>query len=203
MGLVPNLNRPAGNLTGVTFLVNNLGAKRLGLLHELLPSATVIGFLVDPNNQNAKSETIDMQGAAHALGRQLIVLQASTTSEIEAAFASFVTQRVQALVVAAEIYFLNQREQLAALAARYALPTMYHLREIAIAGGLISYGTDVTDSFRQVGTYTGRILKGEKPPNLPVVQSTKFEFVINLKAAKALGLNVPPTLLATADEVIE
>jgi putative ABC transport system substrate-binding protein len=203
MGLVPNLNRPVGNLTGVTFLVNNLGAKRLGLLRELLPSATVIGFLVHPNNQNAKSETVDMQGAADTLGRQLIVLQASTTSEIEAAFASFVTQRVQALVVAAEIYFLSQRGQLAALAARYALPTMYHLREIAIAGGLISYGTDITDAFRQIGIYTGRILKGEKPADLPVVQSTKFEFVINLKAAKALGLTVPPTLLATADEVIE
>jgi putative ABC transport system substrate-binding protein len=203
LGLVSSLNRPVGNVTGVSFLVNNLGAKRLGLLHELLPGATVIGFLVDPRNSNAKAETIDMQGAADTLGRQLIVLQASTASEVDAAFASFVTQRVQALIVAAEIYFLSQREQLAALAARYALPTMYHLREIAIAGGLLSYGTDITDAFRQVGIYTGRVLKGEKPSDLPVIQSTKFDFVINLKTAKALGLTIPPTLLATADEVIE
>jgi putative ABC transport system substrate-binding protein len=203
MGLVPSLNRPVGNLTGVSFLVNDLGAKRLGLLNQLLPGATVIGFLVDPNNRNAKSETTDMQGAADTLGRQLIVLQASTASEVEAAFASFVTQRVQALIVAADIYFLTQRLQLAALAARYALPTVYHLREIAIAGGLMSYGTDITEAFRQAGIYTGRILKGERPADLPVIQSTKFEFVINLKTAKALGLTVPPALLATADEVIE
>jgi putative ABC transport system substrate-binding protein len=203
MGLVPSLSRPVGNLTGVTFLVNNLGAKRLGLLKQLLPDATVIGFLVDPNNQNAKTETIDMQGAADKLERRLIILQASTASEVEAAFASFVAQGVQALIVAAAIYFLTQRQQLAVLAARYALPTVYHLREIAIAGGLMSYGTDIMEAFRQAGIYTGRVLKGEKPADLPVIQSTKFEFVINLKTAKALGITIPPTLLALADEVIE
>jgi putative ABC transport system substrate-binding protein len=203
LGLVSSLNRPVGNLTGVSFLVNNLGAKRLGLLNQLLPSATVIGFLVDTNNRNAKSETNDMQVAADTLGRQLIISQASTASEVEAAFANFSTQRVQALIVAADIFFLTQRQQLAALAGRYALPTMYHLREIAIAGGLISYGTDITEAFRQAGIYTGRVLKGEKPADLPAIQSTKFEFVINLKTAKALGLTVPPTLLATADGVIE
>jgi putative tryptophan/tyrosine transport system substrate-binding protein len=203
IGLVPSLNRPVGNITGVSFLVNNLGAKRLGLLHELLPGATVIGFLVDPRNPNAEPETIDMQEAADTLGRQLIILQASTASEVEAAFASFAARHVQALIIAAEIFFLGQREQLATLAARYRLPTMYHLREIVMAGGLMSYGTDVADAFRQVGIYVGRVLKGEKPADLPVIESTKFEFVINFNAAKALGLTIPPGLLSIADEVIK
>jgi putative tryptophan/tyrosine transport system substrate-binding protein len=203
MGLVPSLNRPVGNLTGVAFLVNELGAKRLALLHDVVPSATTIGFLVDPNNQNAESETIDMQRAADTLGRKLIVLRASTAGEVEAAFASFVSQRVQALIVAAEVFFNTQRELLAALAARHSLPAIYHLREMAMAGGLMSYGTNFDESYRQVGIYTGRILKGEKPADLPVIQSTKFEFVINLKTAKALSLTIPSGVLNIADEVIE
>ena len=202
-GLVASLNRPGGNVTGVSFLVNELGAKRLGLLHELVPTATTVGFLVDPTNPNAEPETVDMRAAANTLGRKLLVARASTATEVDAAFANFVEQRAGALVVAAEIFFLSRRVQLAALAARHSMPAIYHLREMAMAGGLMSYGTSVGDAFRQAGVYTGRILKGEQPSDLPVLRPTKFELIINRKTAKALGLDVPPTLLALADEVIE
>jgi len=203
VGLVPNLNRPTGNATGVFFVVNELGAKRLSLLRDLIPGATVIGFLVDPNNRNAEAETVDMQKAAAAIGRTLIVLQASNAGEIDAAFASFVGQRAQALIVAAEESFLTQRRQLAALAMQYAMPLMCHLRAMAVDGALVSYGTDPSLAYRQAGSYAGQILQGVQPSELPVQQLTKFEFVINLNTAKALGLTIPPGVLAIADEVIE
>jgi putative tryptophan/tyrosine transport system substrate-binding protein len=203
LGLVPNLNHPEGNATGIVFLVNELGAKRLSLLSDLIPNATVIGFLVDPSNRNAEAEVNDMQKAAAALGRTLIVFPASSASEIESAFASFLSQRCQALIVAAEAFFVTRRQQLAALAAQHSIPMMCHLREMVVAGGLVSYGTNLNDARHQAGVYVGRILKGEKPADLPVVQLTKFELVINLKTAKTLGLTIPPGVFAIADEVIE
>lgn len=203
LGLVPNLNHPEGNATGIVFLVNELGAKRLSLLSDLIPSATVIGFLVDRSNRNAEAETIDMQRAAAAIGRTLIVLQASSAGEIESAFASFLNQRVQALIVAAEAFFVAQREQLAALAAQHSVPMMCHVREMVVAGGLVSYGTSLSDARHQAGLYVGRILQGAKPADLPVMQLTKFELVINLKTAKKLGLAIPSGVMAIADEVIE
>jgi putative ABC transport system substrate-binding protein len=203
LGLVSSLNRPGGNVTGVSFLVNALGAKRLGLLRTLVPSATVIGFLVNPTNPNAEPEIKDMQEAARALGLQIHILNASSEQDIDAALASFVQQRIDALITAADAFFLSRREQLTALAARYALPAIYHVHEAVAAGGLMSYGTSIGDAYRQAGLYTGRILKGEKPADLPVMQSAKFELVINLKTAKALGLDVPLTLQLVADEVIE
>jgi putative ABC transport system substrate-binding protein len=203
LGFVASLNRPGGNVTGVAFLVNTIGAKRLELLRELVPTATLIGFLVDPTNPASETETKDMQTAADELGRKLLVMKASTANELDAAFAIFVQQRIDALIVAGETFFLSRREQLVALAARHAMPTMYHLREVAVAGGLMSYGTSIRDAYRQAGVYTGKILKGAKPADLPVEQSIKFELVINLKTAKALGLTIPPALLTGADEVIE
>jgi putative ABC transport system substrate-binding protein len=203
VGLVQSLNRPGGNVTGVSFLVSTLGAKRLGLLHQLMPTAAVIGFLVDPTNPNAKSETSDIQAAADALGRKLLIAGASTESELDAAFANFARQRADALIVAGEVFFANRRDELVALAARHAIPAIYSLRGDAAAGGLISYGASPSDANRQAGLYAARILKGEKPADLPVMQPTRFELVINLKTAKALGLTIPPALLAIADEVIE
>jgi putative ABC transport system substrate-binding protein len=203
LGFVASLNRPGGNVTGVAFLVNTLGAKRLGLLRELAPAATVIGFLVDPTNPASATETSDMQAAADTLGRRLLTVKASTESELDAAFAIFSQQRIDALIVAAETFFLNRRDRLVELAARLAVPTMYHLREMAAAGGLMSYGTSISDAYRQAGVYTGKILRGAKPADLPVIQPTKFELVINLKTAKALGLEIPSGLLALADDVIE
>jgi putative ABC transport system substrate-binding protein len=203
LGFVTSLNRPGGNVTGVAFLVNTIGAKRLELLRELVPAAIAIGFLVDPTNPASETETSDMQSAADALGRKLLIVKASTESELDAAFAIFVQQRIDALIVAGEAFFLNRRGQLVALAARHAIPTMYHLREMAAAGGLMSYGTSIRDAYRQAGVYTGKILKGAKPADLPVTQSTKFELVINLKTAKALGLDIPAKVQALADEVIE
>ena len=202
-GLVPSLNRPGGNVTGVTFLANALAAKRLGLLRELVSDITVVGDLVNPTNPNSEAETTDMRAAAQALGLRLHIVNASTERGIDAAFASFAQQRVKALIVTADAFFASRQDQLVSLAARHALPTMYWLRELTAAGGLMSYGTSITDAFRAVGVYAGRVLKGERPADLPVVQSTKFELVINLKVAKALGLQVPPQLLARADEVIE
>jgi putative ABC transport system substrate-binding protein len=203
LGFVASLNRPGGNVTGVAFLVNTIGAKRLELLHDLVPAANVIGFLVDPTNPASETETSDMQAAADMLGRKLLIVKASTESELDAAFPIFNQQRIDGLIVAAETFFLNRRGQLVELAARLAVPTMYHLREMAAAGGLMSYGTSVSDAYRQAGVYTGKILKGAKPAELPVIQPTKFELVINLKTAKTLGLTVPDRLLALADEVIE
>jgi putative ABC transport system substrate-binding protein len=203
LGLVASFNRPGGNVTGVSFLVNELGSKRLQLLHELVPAATVIGLLVNPTAPNSQTETSDVHAAAGVLGLHLHVESASSERDIDRAFERFTQQRVNALFVGGDAFFVAQRDQLAALAARHALPASYNLRDHVAAGGLMSYGTSLTDAFRQVGIYTGRILKGETPADLPVVQSTKFEFVINLKTAKALGLDVPAKLLALADAVVE
>jgi putative ABC transport system substrate-binding protein len=203
LGLVASLNRPGGNITGVSFLNTALASKRLELLHELVPTASTIGLLVDPTNPNNESETSYMLAAASAMGRKLVVVKASTEREVDAAFASLVQQRADALIVAAQAFFVGRQDQLLALTQRHALPATYDRREVVAAGGLISYGASISDAYRQGGLYTGRILKGEKPADLPVMQSTRFELVINLKTAKTLGLIVPPNLLAIADEVIE
>jgi len=202
-GLVVSLNRPGGNITGVSFLAKQTDPKRLELLHEIAPKAMTIAVLVNPTNPNVEAKLSEVQAAGHAIGRQLLVVRASTKPELYAAFAALAEQRAGALLIFADPFFSSQREQIALLAVRHALPTIYFLREYALAGGLISYGTSIADAHRQVGIYAGRILKGEKSTDLPVVQPTKFELVINLKAANALGLDVPPTLLARADEVIE
>jgi putative tryptophan/tyrosine transport system substrate-binding protein len=203
LGLVPSMNRPGGNVTGVAFLVSELISKQFDLLHDLVPKAAAIGLLVNPNNPQAETQLRDVPPAIRALGLQLIVLKASTEQDIDTAFANLVQQRGAALVMGADGFFTTRRDQLVALAARYGVPKIYNLREYAVAGGLMSYGTSIADAYRQTGIYAGRILKGVKLSDLPVVQSTKFEFVINLKTAKALGLTVPPSLLAIADEVIE
>jgi putative ABC transport system substrate-binding protein len=203
LGLVSSLNRPGGNVTGATFLVNTLSAKRLELLHDLLPSAKVMGLLVNPKNPAVTSETSDVQAAARTLGIQLQVRNAGSEQEIDAAFADLAAQRVDAVTFAADATFNARRARLIALAARYALPTMYFYREFAKDGGLMSYGGYDTDAYRQAGLYTGRILKGEKPADLPVQQVTKVELVINLKTAKAQGIEIPLTLLGRADDVIE
>jgi putative ABC transport system substrate-binding protein len=202
-GLVASFNRPGGNVTGVSFFSNELAAKRLGLLHELLPQATVIAVLVNSSFPDAADQLRDVQEAARTLGLRIRVLNASTESEIDTGFATLAQQRADALVLAADPFFTARRKRIVALAARHAIPAIYDLREWTAAGGLISYGTDLADAFRQTGIYTGKILKGTKPADLPVMQSTKFELVINLKTAKELGLEIPPTLLARADEVIE
>jgi putative tryptophan/tyrosine transport system substrate-binding protein len=202
-GFVSSLNRPGGNVTGVSLFVSVLEGKKLELLRELVPMAAVIGFLVNPNNPRADVDTADMQAAARALGKLLLILKADGEHDFDAVFTNLAQQRVDALVVHTEPFFLSRRDHLVELAARYSIPTIYGLREFAAAGGLISYGTKLSNSYRQVGIYTGKILKGEKPADLPVMQPTKFEFVINLKAAKALGLTVPTSLLVRADEVIE
>jgi putative ABC transport system substrate-binding protein len=187
----------------VTFLAMATVAKRLGVLRELVPTATAIAYLANPSNQLAKAETNETENAARTLGLRFHVLNASAEHDIDRAFASVVQDRVGALVVGSDTFLSSRKEQLILLADRHAIPTMYYEREFAAAGGLISYGTDFADSYRQAGDYTGRILKGAKPGDLPVLQPTKFELVINLKTAKALGLEVPPMLLARADEVIE
>jgi putative tryptophan/tyrosine transport system substrate-binding protein len=202
LGVVASLARPGDNITGVSFLVNELAAKTVELLHELVPKATVIGFLVNPNDPNAEPDTKDAQTAANAVGLQLVVAKASTESEIESAFTTFLQQQVAALFVDTEPFFTDQRAQIVALAARHTLPAVYQLREFAAAGGLMTYGTSITDANRQLGVYTGRVLKGTKPADLPVMQSMKFELIINLKTANALGLTIPPTRLFQADEVI-
>jgi putative ABC transport system substrate-binding protein len=202
-GLVASLNRPGGNVTGVTFLAGALGPKRLELLRQIVPKATGIAMLVNPESPEAVAERQDVQAAAQAIGQQLIVVDVNSDHEIETAFATFAQRGVGALLCGAGAFLNSHRERIVALAGRHALPASYALREFAVAGGLMSYGTSITDAYRQAGIYAGRILKGERPAELPVMQSVKFEFVINLKTAKALGLAVPPTLLALADEVIE
>jgi len=203
LGLVASLNRPGGNVTGVTFVLAALGAKQLGLLHELQPGAVRVGVLVDPNFAPTQSFVSDVQAAASSIGKQIEVLEAPTGRDIDTAFARLAQKPVDALVAAPSPLFDNRRVQLATLAAYHRVPAIYPLREFAEAGGLMSYGTSITDAYRQAGVYTGRILKGEKPADLPVIQSTKFEFVINLNTARAFGLTIPPGALAIADEVIE
>ena len=202
-GLVASLNRPGGNVTGVNFFAGVLGAKRLEFLLQLVPKATTIAVLVNPNTTETEAERRDVQAAAQAIGRQLIILDVSGDRDIEPAFATLSQRGAGALLAGSGAFFNSKRERLVALAARHGLPAMYVIREPVVAGGLMSYGASVTDAYRQVGVYAGRILKGEKPADLPIMQSTKFEFVINLKTAKTLGLDIPPTLLALADEVIE
>jgi putative ABC transport system substrate-binding protein len=202
-GIVASLNRPGGNITGVTFLVSVLGAKRLDLLRQFVPKATSIAMLVNPGNPDTEAERRDVQAAAQAIGQQLIILDASSDRDIETAFATFVQRGAGALIVGAGAFMFSNRERLIALAARHALPAIYTDREHARAGGLMSYGPSIEDAYRQTGIYAGQVLKGAKPADLPVMQSTKFEFVINLKTAKSLGLTFHPQLLATADEVIE
>ena len=202
-GLVTGLARPGGNITGVSFLVFELSAKRLELLSELVPHARVIALLANPSNPNAERNIGYLQEAARAKGVQLPILKGATESEIDAAFVSLVQLRAGGLVVGADIVFSIRREQIIALASRHALPTIFYSREDAVAGGLISYGSSLPSAYHQAGTYTGKILAGAKPADLPVVQPTKFELVVNLKTAQTLGLTVPRSLLTQADEVIE
>jgi putative ABC transport system substrate-binding protein len=204
LGLVAGLNRPGGNLTGVSTLTVELGAKQLEVLHELVPTATIMALLVNPTNPtNAEKLSRDLQAAARSLGLQLHVLHASTERDFDAVFASLPRLRAGALVIGSDPFFDSRSQQLTALALHHAMPTMYPFREFAMAGGLISYGNSIADAHRQVGAYTGRILKGEQPADLPIQQSVKVELVINLRTAKTLGLTFPITLLGRADEVIE
>jgi putative ABC transport system substrate-binding protein len=202
-GLVASLNRPGGNLTGFNALVSEIGGKQLALLHELVPSTATIGFLENRDNPAFELSTRDVLAAATVVGLKVQTLKASADREIEAAFASLVQARTGALLVSNNAFFNNRIEHLVTLAADHAIPTMYPIREFVVAGGLISYGLSLTESYRQVGLYTGRILKGEKPADLPVQQATRVDLIINLKTARALGLTVPLTLLAIANEVIE
>jgi putative tryptophan/tyrosine transport system substrate-binding protein len=202
-GLVASLNLPGGNVTGAVFFNNVLGAKRLELLRQLVPKATTIAMLLNPTSPDTEAQRNDVQAAVQAVGQQLIVLDVSSDRDIETAFATFVQRGAGALLVGTGAFMTSHRELLVALAARHALPTLYPWREATTAGGLMSYGTSITDAYRQAGIYVGRILKGEKAADLPIIRSTKFEFVINLKTAKALGLDVPAQLLALADDVIE
>jgi putative tryptophan/tyrosine transport system substrate-binding protein len=202
-GLVASLNRPGANVTGVTVITNELGTKRAELLRELVPSASTIVFLVNPINPNADTDTRDAEAAVHAFGRQIHVLRASNKAEIGLALTKASQLPSSVLLIASDNFFSTQTEHLAALATQNAIPSMYSSREFAEAGGLIGYGASRTDMYRQAGVYAGRVLQGEKPADLPVLQPTKFELVINLKTAKALGLTVPNTILVSADEVIE
>jgi putative ABC transport system substrate-binding protein len=203
VGLAASYNRPGGNATGISILTSTLDAKRLGLLHELAPQAATVGALLNPNFPGFEGQLKDMQEAGRSIGVQIFVLRASDDREVEAIFETVAQQRIPALAVGADPFFDTRRDKLVALAARHAVPAMYHFREFAAAGGLMSYGIDISEVWRQVGVYAGRILKGAKPADLPVLQPTKFEFVLNLKTAKALGLIIPSGVLAIADEVIE
>ena len=200
-GLVASLNHPGGNLTGMFFLTGAIESKRLGLLRELVPNTAIIGVLLNPNSPAVELQLRDIPDAARAIGQ--LILEANNDRDIDAAFATLVQRRIGALLVAGDPLFSNRRDQIVALAARNSIPTIYYFREFAAAGGLMSYGANLSDVFRQLGIYAGRILKGEKPSDLPVMQPTKFELVVNLKTASSLGLTVPPSLLALADEVIE
>ena len=203
VGLVASMNRPGGNATGVSFYTSTLGPKRLELLRELIPQARTIAVLVNPTNPVTQGDIKDLNEAASSIGQRLTVVSASTESEIDDAFARMAREQVGALIVNVDAYFAGRRHQLAELAERYRIPASYNTGMYAKAGGLMSYGDDRLDSYRQAGIYVGRILKGDKPADLPIMQPTKFELVINLKTAKVLGLTVPPSLLARADEVIE
>jgi putative ABC transport system substrate-binding protein len=203
LGFVASFNRPGSNLTGVSFLVNALVAKQFEVLHETVPKTALIGYLVNPTYTNAEADTRNVLAAAEVVGQKLLVVQAHTDSELEAAFVTLIQQRAGALVVGADPFFTDRRDRLVELAARQKIPAIYFVREFVSAGGLMSYGTSITEAYRIVGLYAGRILKGEKPADLPVQQSTKVELIVNLKTAKALGLTVPPQIVARADEVIE
>jgi putative tryptophan/tyrosine transport system substrate-binding protein len=203
VGLAASYNRPGGNATGLSILTTTLDPKRLGLLHELVPQAATVGALLNPNFPGFEGQLKDVQEAARVIGVQIFVLRASDDREVEAVFETVAQQRIPALTVGADPFFDTRRDKLVALVARHAIPAMYHFREFAAAGGLMSYGIDISEVWRQVGVYAGRILKGAKPADLPVMQPTKFEFVINLKTAKTLGLAIPAGLLSLADEVIE
>jgi putative ABC transport system substrate-binding protein len=202
-GLVVSFNRPGGNVTGVYLLISELDPKKLGLLRELVPNASVIAVLLNPRSADIRARSAGVQEAARTVGQHIRILHASTERELETAFASLAELRAGALVVSSDPFFNSRRDQIVALAARYAIPAIYEGREYVLAGGLISYGTSLAEGYRQVGLYAGRILKGEKPADLPVVQPTKFEYVINLKTAKTLGLTVPSSMQFLADEVIE
>jgi putative ABC transport system substrate-binding protein len=203
LGLVESLNRPAGNMTGVNLLVSTLGAKRLGLMRDLVPTARLMAMLVNPDNVLAKLQQVDIQQAAVAINQDLRILTASSERELDAAFESMLQFGVQALLVGSDAFFNSRRDKITTLAARHRIPALYEEREFAVAGGLISYGTSISDGYRQAGLYTGRVLRGEKPADLPVVQVTKFELVINLKTAKTLGVKISDNFLTLADEVIE
>jgi putative ABC transport system substrate-binding protein len=202
-GLVASLNRPGGNVTGITFIGALLGAKRLELLRQAVPKGTVIGVLVNPANRETEADRKDVQAAAAATGQQLVIFDVNNAADIEVAFTAFTQHGVGAVMTGAGAFFFSNRKQIVALASRYRLPSSFDVRQAVDAGALMSYAPSIADAYRQAGIYVGRILKGKKPADLPVMQSTKFEFVINLKTAKALGLEIPPTLLAVADEVIE
>jgi ABC-type uncharacterized transport system substrate-binding protein len=203
VGLVTSINRPGANLTGVHIFFSELESKKLGLLRELVPQAAVIAALVNPSFPTAKSQTTELQEAAHKFGQQIQIINASSERELDTALASMAKSQVGALLVAADPFFASRRDQIVSLAARYAIPAIYEQRAFATAGGLMSYGTNLAEGYRQAGIYTGRILKGERPADLPVVLSNKFEFVINLKVAKSLNLKVSANIISTADEVIE
>jgi putative ABC transport system substrate-binding protein len=202
-GFVASLNRPGGNLTGVALLNDEIGAKRLQMLHEMIPTATVIALLINPTHPSAEIQTRDVQAAARTLGLQLHPLHASTEREFDTTFSTLLQRRVGALMIGSDGFLINRSEQLAALALRHAVPAIFLYREFVATGGLMSYGSSLTDGYRLMGVYTGRILKGEKPADLPVQQPTKLDLIINLQTAKALGLTVPPSLLVRADELIE
>ena len=203
VGLVESLNRPGGNATGVSLLTTTPESKRLGLLHELVPGAKVVGVLIDPNYQGAEAQARELRDAAGTISQRIYIAYAGGDAELEPAFETFIRERADALLVGADPFFDTRRDRIVALAAERRLPAVYQFREYAVGGGLMSYGVSLPDGYRQVGNYAGQILKGAKPADLPIVQSIRFEFVINLKTAKSLGLEVPAMLLARADEVIE